>query len=304
MARKLNEKKTCFVVGPIGDDDSDDRIHADWLLEEIIEPVFREHFSGYQVSRADRMPNPGQITTQVITALLESELVIADLSKLNPNAFYEIGIRHMVQKPIIHMHEDGQRIPFDVAAVRSIKFSRRRPSDLRAARAQLLSMVSEALNPDHEIDNPVTFSRGTVQFEQTATDNEKLIQEQIADLSARLGVVEEHANHPGHRDINPANSLDWLKSSFKKSASVDGGAVVSLHVKGTPSTDPRAIARDAELGLNRFFNAFSTVELGANGAVFSVPFSDNNLLSMEYVREEMASKGYNVRVAIPKLRAP
>ncbi|MDR7145186.1 hypothetical protein [Rhizobium sp. BE258] len=134
MAKKAAEKKTCFVVGPIGDDDSDDRIHADWLLEEIIEPVFREHFPDFHVARADRMPNPGQITTQVITALLDSELVIADLTTLNPNAFYEIGIRHTIQKPIIHMHLEGQRIPFDVASVRSVKFSRRRPSDLRSAR--------------------------------------------------------------------------------------------------------------------------------------------------------------------------
>jgi hypothetical protein len=33
-------RKTCFVVGPIGDAGSPLRGHADWLLDEIIEPVF------------------------------------------------------------------------------------------------------------------------------------------------------------------------------------------------------------------------------------------------------------------------
>jgi hypothetical protein len=33
-------KKICFVVGPIGDEGSAVRGHADWLLPEIIEPVF------------------------------------------------------------------------------------------------------------------------------------------------------------------------------------------------------------------------------------------------------------------------
>ncbi len=56
-----SEKKTCFVVGPIGDDDSEDRIHADWLLEDIIQPVFLEHFQEFEVSRADKISNPGQI---------------------------------------------------------------------------------------------------------------------------------------------------------------------------------------------------------------------------------------------------
>ncbi|MGX9992613.1 hypothetical protein ACS4RR_026360 (plasmid) [Rhizobium sp. Z1P35] len=191
MSEKSGKRKICFIVGPIGDDDSDDRINADWLLEEIIEPVFREHFSDFDVLRADKISNPGQITSQIITALLEAELVIADLTSLNPNAFYEIGIRHTVQKPIIHMHYEGQRIPFDIAAFRSIKFSRRRPSDLRIARGQLQGAVTEAIKPEHAIDNPVTFSRGTVNFEQTATTNERIIEEQLSSMTRRLRMLEE-----------------------------------------------------------------------------------------------------------------
>jgi hypothetical protein len=33
------KSKLCFVIGPIGDENSDVRIHADWLLEQIVEPV-------------------------------------------------------------------------------------------------------------------------------------------------------------------------------------------------------------------------------------------------------------------------
>jgi hypothetical protein len=58
------------------------------------------------------------IDSQIITSLLDAELVIADLSFLNPNAFYEIGIRHMVQKPIIHMFIEGTDLPFDVKPFR------------------------------------------------------------------------------------------------------------------------------------------------------------------------------------------
>ncbi|NEH32639.1 hypothetical protein [Rhizobium ruizarguesonis] len=183
--------KKCFVVGPIGDDDSEDRIHADWLLEDIITPVFDEHFKAFDVTRADKISNPGQITSQVITSLLDAELVIADLTTLNPNAFYEIGIRHTIQKPIIHMHLEGQRIPFDIAPFRSIKFSRRRPVDIRAARALLLAAVVEATKEDHEVDNPVTFSRGKVQFAQTATPAEKLIEVELANVRARIDGIED-----------------------------------------------------------------------------------------------------------------
>ncbi len=189
MAKKP-ERKKCFVVGPIGADDSEDRIHADWLLEEIIEPVFTEYFQDFDVVRADKISVPGRIDAQVISHLLQSELVIADLTTLNPNAFYEIGIRHTVQKPIIHMHLDGQRIPFDIASFRSIKFEKKRPRDLRQAREALKEAVALAIDPEHDIDNPVTFSRGKIEVSENATPAERLYLDQLDLINSRLETLE------------------------------------------------------------------------------------------------------------------
>lgn len=201
--RESNEaaSKLCFVVGPIGNDDSEDRIHADWLLEEIILPVFSEHFSAYRVERADKISSPGRIDTQIITALLTADLVIADLTTLNPNAFYEIGIRHAIQKPVIHMHLDGQPIPFDISSFRSIMFSRKRPRDVRAARESLLEFAQTVTEEGYEVDNPVTFSRGKVEFEKTATPAEKITQDQLAEISTRLANLERSRTESGLRSI-------------------------------------------------------------------------------------------------------
>lgn len=193
MAKKP-ERKKCFVVGPIGADDSEDRIHADWLLEMIIQPVFEEHFKEFDVTRADKISDPGRIDAQVISSLLDSELVIADLTTLDPNAFYEIGIRHTVQKPIIHMHLEGERIPFDIASFRSLKFDRKRPKDLMAAREALRAAVAAAIDEGHEVDNPVTFARGRVEFSKTATPTEKLFQEQLEAITKRLETIERPAS--------------------------------------------------------------------------------------------------------------
>ena len=51
---KSTPPKSCFVVGPIGNNDSDVRKFADWLLRGIIEPVLEGEF-GYEVKRADEM---------------------------------------------------------------------------------------------------------------------------------------------------------------------------------------------------------------------------------------------------------
>src|SRR5947209_5187674 len=113
MSSDATVSKHCFVIGPIGGPDSASRLHADWLYQEIVEPVF-ESFPAFKLMRADKITEPGLITSQIITHLLDDELVIADMSLTNPNAFYELGIRHVIQKPVIHMYLRGTEIPFDV----------------------------------------------------------------------------------------------------------------------------------------------------------------------------------------------
>ncbi len=183
-------KKECFVVSQIGDENSPERIHADWLFEEIIEPVTKKDFPDIVVTRADKMNTPGLIDAQIIDKLLNAELVIADLTGLNPNAFYEIGIRHLVQKPIVHMHLSGQNIPFDISLFRSIKFDISQPRHLRTARSQLTNHLKEVLATDYQVENPVTRARGRVQFEATATPFEKSMQESLFQLSTRIKSLE------------------------------------------------------------------------------------------------------------------
>jgi hypothetical protein len=186
---QTDKKKSCFVVGQIGADDSPARIHADWVLEEIIMPVMSD-FPDFKVVRADKVTTPGLIDTQIISHLLSAELVIADLTGLNPNAFYEIGIRHVVQKPIIHMHLAEVQIPFDVSLFRSLRFSLRRPADIKLARSGLREMVLTVLAPEHEVENPVTAARGRIRFDETATAPDKLLREEIDGVKERLKWLE------------------------------------------------------------------------------------------------------------------
>jgi hypothetical protein len=181
--------KCCFVVSQIGGDDSPQRIHADWFLEAIVAPVFAE-LDGFKVERADKLSHPGLIDAQVIQRLLTAEIVVADLTGLNPNVFYEIGIRHMAQRPIIHMHEIGQTIPFDVSLYRSIPYSRLRPRDLQQARNSLSQSANDVLRADYQVENPVTNARGRLKLEQHATPEQKVIIGQLQSIEQRLVTLE------------------------------------------------------------------------------------------------------------------
>jgi len=52
--------------------------------------------------------------------LRKSDLVIADLTYHNPNVFYELAVRHLNKKPVIHLIKKGEKIPFDINDRRTI----------------------------------------------------------------------------------------------------------------------------------------------------------------------------------------
>jgi hypothetical protein len=184
------EKKLCFVIGPIGEPESEPRIHADWLLEGIIEPVLGG-FPDFKVKRADQDPRPGLIDAQLINDLLNAELVIADLSFLNPNVYYEIGIRHMAQRPIIHMQLATEKPPFDLSLYRAVKFSRSKYRDLGLAQAELKRAIEAVLAEDYEIENPVTNARGRLKLDQSATSEQRLLFDQLDAFSERIEMLED-----------------------------------------------------------------------------------------------------------------
>ena len=46
--------------------------------------------------RADKEPGAGDIRTDMYFELVTADVVLADISILNPNVFYELGVRHGV----------------------------------------------------------------------------------------------------------------------------------------------------------------------------------------------------------------
>lgn len=91
----------CFVISPIGDDDSEERKHADLVLGSLIEPALEE--LSLTAIRADKISKPGLITGQVLDHLTRARMVIADLSFGNPNVYYELALRQTLRKPLVQI---------------------------------------------------------------------------------------------------------------------------------------------------------------------------------------------------------
>ncbi|MGJ4729095.1 hypothetical protein [Luteimonas sp. SDU101] len=157
--KALGSANVCFYITPIGDDGSEVRKHADLLLKHLIEPAFSEF--EVKVIRADKIEKSGLITQQIFEHLAFSKYCVADLSFGNPNAFYELGIRHMTKLPTIQIIRRGDKIPFDVSQGRTISIDM---SDIytiiekvESARRELVEHIRSYSGGDkgRSDDNPV-----------------------------------------------------------------------------------------------------------------------------------------------------
>ncbi|CFQ43247.1 Uncharacterised protein [Yersinia frederiksenii] len=154
-------EKLCFYITPIGEDSSAERKHADMLLKHLVEPAFSQF--GIQVVRADKIGRSGLISQQIFEHIVSSKFCVADLSFGNPNAFYELGVRHMTKLPTIQIIRKGDKIPFDVAQGRTIVID---VSDIytlidrmESAKNELIDHIKNYLNPSDNNrgeDNPIS----------------------------------------------------------------------------------------------------------------------------------------------------
>ena len=144
-------RKVCFVITPIGDDNTPIRKKTDGLLNNVIKPICRE--LNFDICVAHEIDNTGSITNQVIQKILDSDMVIANLTGLNANVMYELAIRHAVRKPVVCLAEIGTKLPIDINTERTIFYS----DDMYGAeilKQDLKRKFQVAISED-DIDNPI-----------------------------------------------------------------------------------------------------------------------------------------------------
>lgn len=145
--------KPCFIITPIGELNSLINLKAKGLINSVIEPVLTEF--GFYALPAYKMADSGSINRQVLKSIIANELVIANLTGLNPNVMYELAVRHAVRLPVIIMAEDDTKLPFDINDQRTIFYSDTLLGS-EIAKPALRSAIEAVLkSKDEPVDNPI-----------------------------------------------------------------------------------------------------------------------------------------------------
>lgn len=218
-------RKKCFIITPIGDDGSAIRRAADGLIRSAIFPVLRE--MGFDALAAHQMADAGSITRQVIERVLGDDLVIANLTGLNPNVMYELALRHAARKPVVVVAEKGTNLPFDIYTERTIFYS----NDMHGAeelKAALPAAVKAAVS-DENPDNPVyrAVESKVMREEAKGVTEQQYILTSLERIDRQLGavthLVTQQVGVPWHNNPSHYQLTELDRQRHQRTAQLQNG---------------------------------------------------------------------------------
>ena len=77
---------------------------------------------GCSCVRADGIWNEDAIIQDIVNLIIESKVVLCDVSGRNPNVFYEAGIAHAMGKSVVLITQNEQDVPFDLRHLRYVQY--------------------------------------------------------------------------------------------------------------------------------------------------------------------------------------
>ena len=158
---------------------------------EAYEMLKRELDADYDIIHAGDVGNQQNILEDIFVPLFESDAIIADLSGLNPNVLYELGVAHSFNKKVIIITQDPiDSLPFDLKQYRA--------KDYDTSYTKFSNLLSHIkTNLDGAIDGSVRFSNPI---------NDFLTKNKAISIANQLNENEAHENP----DITEKGYLDYM----------------------------------------------------------------------------------------------
>lgn len=126
------EKNRCFMIMPFKDE-------LDYVYGFIKQGLNK---AGYVCNRVDEIGGATPIINKIITEILKSRYIIADLTDCNPNVFYELGIAHSFKEAsnIIILKQQNSKVPFDITHLTYIEYD---PNNIKHLTSAILKVISD-----------------------------------------------------------------------------------------------------------------------------------------------------------------
>ena len=92
---------------PFGEEDLQE------IYEDYVRPTI-EDVCKLRCERGDDVFGSNVIMDDIQNSIEQADLVVADLTRKNANVFYEVGICHALDKPVLLLAQSMDDVPFDL----------------------------------------------------------------------------------------------------------------------------------------------------------------------------------------------
>lgn len=147
------KKKLCFVIMPFSA--TNNCTSEEWteIFKNVHKPSITGSRLGYKCERSDI--RTGAFIKDIILQLNQADVVLADLTGMNPNVFYELGVRHTLRNRTILVSQTMDDVPSDLKQYGVILYNTT-PNGVNEYKKQISKILKDIRsNPDRE-DNPVS----------------------------------------------------------------------------------------------------------------------------------------------------
>lgn len=136
----------------------------------------------------------------MIQHIIDDPLVVADLTGMNPNVFYELAIRHAIRKPLIQIIQKDEKLPFDVAGMRTISVDHRDLDNVEEAKKEIVKQIKAVMKKKlEEIESPITVSLELQALRQSENPEERSFAEfisAVSDLRSDIASINIRLSNP------------------------------------------------------------------------------------------------------------
>lgn len=144
-SRTLKKKPiNCGLVIPISSMDDEIYTEQHWgFVKQIIEECLQNSKKyNYEVKIVSESDGANIIQSNIIQGLFSSDIIICDVSNLNPNVMFELGVRIMFDKPVVIIKGSITKFVFDVSSIEHMIYDRSlQYSEIRRFQDNLLHKV-------------------------------------------------------------------------------------------------------------------------------------------------------------------
>jgi O-acetyl-ADP-ribose deacetylase (regulator of RNase III) len=118
-----NRRDVCFVIMPFGDklDLKGRKVRFNDIYAKMLKPAVEA--AGLQPIRCDELYESGLIQRKMLEHIRDARAALVDISLLNANVFYELGVRHTLRKSVtVLVRRRGTAVPFNIGNMNVIEY--------------------------------------------------------------------------------------------------------------------------------------------------------------------------------------